>query len=95
MKLPTFAKTVTKRARFLQVVFSLLTLMLYMLPIGRLANAATLTTPRDYLNRQQYNQVSGTQHEVFFTATTAVWMSRIQSVFPLGYSMRQATVIGT
>ncbi len=34
--------------------------------------AATLTTPRDYLNRQKASLTSGVQHEIFFTPATNV-----------------------
>lgn len=63
---------VSKRIRFFEAVVALLALMVYLFPIGNMAAAATLTTPRDYLNRQQANLASGVQHEVFFTTTTAV-----------------------
>lgn len=39
---------------------------------AQVVNAGTLTTPRDYLNRQKASQTTGIQHEVFFTTATAV-----------------------
>lgn len=56
--------------RVVSIVAMTATLM-FSIPLNPSA-AATLTTPRDYLNRQQANDSTGIQHEVFFTATTAV-----------------------
>ncbi|HCM68243.1 MAG TPA: hypothetical protein DIS62_04585 [Candidatus Kerfeldbacteria bacterium] len=50
------------------------------------AEAATLTTPRDYLSRAKENLTSGVQHEVFFTTVGAVsggaGLNEVILVFP-------------
>jgi len=67
-----YTKKVSKRMRAFEAIVTLIALMMYLVPIGNVATAATLTTPRNYLNRQQADAASGVQHEVFFTAATAV-----------------------
>ncbi len=66
-------------------IFALLSLFIFSVPIGHV-QAGTLTTPRDYLNRSQANVTTAVQHEVFFTATTAVTggagVNKIKLVFP-------------
>lgn len=51
---------------------SLLAGLLGFLVVPMSVSAGTLTTPRDYLNRQIASQTTGIQHEVFFTATNNV-----------------------
>ena len=80
------SKKVSNRIRSFEAIFALIALMVYLVPIGNVATAATLTTPRDYLSRQQANVSSGIQHEVFFTTYTAVsggeGTNKVVLVFP-------------
>lgn len=52
-------------------ILALMATLLFSFPLYP-SFAGTLTTPRDYLSRQQANVSTGIQHEVFFTATNAV-----------------------
>lgn len=94
-----------KRVRAVAVkagtTFALLGIFVYMMPLSFLQNAraATLTTPRDYLNRQQADVSTGIQHEVFFTATTAVsggaGVNKVILQFPDGDDGKWCRTVGT
>lgn len=82
------SKQPVRRIRALGTVCAILALMISIAPIFHSARAATLTTPRDYLNRIQASVASGVQHEVFFTTATAVsggaGINKVILVFPDG-----------
>ena len=50
----------------------------------QLAVAATLTTPRDYLNRQKAGLTTGVQHQVFFTVSSSGTLTngKVKLIFP-------------
>lgn len=80
---------------------ALLGMFVYMVPFSLVQNAraATLTTPRDYLNRQQADIATGIQHEVFFTTTTAVsggaGVNKIILQFPDADDTKWCRTVGT
>ena len=81
MKQPRFtAKTMSgiKRAATTVAILSLV------LTNVQMALAATLTTPRDYLNRQKASQTTGVQHEVFFTISSGgtITNGKVKLIFP-------------
>jgi hypothetical protein len=63
------------------------------------AQAATLTTPRDYLSRVAENLTTGEVHQVFFTTATAVsggaGANSIIIVFPLADNAKWCATAGT
>lgn len=70
-------KTMIKASTTLRHRMIALRLVSVLAAFGLLANAGvsyagTLTTPRDYLNRQKAAQTTGIQHEIFFTTANAV-----------------------
>ncbi len=82
-------------------VFALLGVFVYVFPfvLVKPALAGTLTTPRDYLNRQQANLASGVQHEVFFTTLGAVsggaGVNKVILVFPDADDVKWCRAAGT
>ena len=95
-----FRRKQSKISKYFEVVIGIFALVGFMLPgIQNVFAVGTLTTPRDYLNHQQYNEASGIQHEVFFTATTAVsggsGANKIILTFPLGDNAKWCRTVGT
>ena len=68
---PLLSKYHRQRLMRLFSLLSILGVTLAWLP-ARPVDAGVLSTVRDYLSRQQAGITTGIQHEVFFTATTAV-----------------------
>ncbi len=58
--------------KFAPRIISVLAVLGMLAVNAQIASAGTLTTPRDYLNRQKASQTSGVQHQVFFTTANAV-----------------------